>query len=48
VKVPCFNPLPHCGRPFWPYTSRNAKYSKSSEVKKERKHGLPLILDNKL
>jgi hypothetical protein len=27
------NPLPHCGRPFWPYTSLNAKYSKSAEGK---------------
>jgi hypothetical protein len=27
------NPLPHCGRPFWPYTCLNAKYSKSAEGK---------------
>ncbi len=25
------SPLPHCGRPFWPYTSRNSNYSKSAE-----------------
>jgi hypothetical protein len=24
------NPLPHVGRPFWIYTSKNAKYSKSA------------------
>jgi hypothetical protein len=27
------NPLPHCGRPFWVYTSLNAKYSKSDKGK---------------
>jgi hypothetical protein len=32
----CFykiNPLPHCGRPYWPNTSLNAKCSKSAEGK---------------
>jgi hypothetical protein len=24
---------PHCGKPFWPYASFNAKYSKSPEGK---------------
>jgi hypothetical protein len=27
------NPLPNCGMPFWPYTSFNAKFSKSDEGK---------------
>jgi hypothetical protein len=27
------NPLPHCGKPFLPYASFNAKYSKSPEGK---------------
>jgi hypothetical protein len=29
-NISLVNPLSHGGRPFWPYTYENAKYSKSS------------------
>ncbi len=35
VSLEIFNPLPHCGRPYWPIPSSNKNCSNSAEGKAE-------------